>query len=125
MNYMATIFDTNEGKRVLAAIETIAENLKKIANAKGDLSSETIEKIYRKREHQYLLEDAHSHFVQYIFGDEEVTDEQIEHEIHNLKSSHGNNIFEKFVREFEDLQDCNVADNNTWEVAIKNVLAAE
>ena len=70
MNYMATIFDTNEGKRVLAAIETIAENLKKIANAKGDLSSETIEKIYRKREHQYLLEDAHSHFVQYIFGDE-------------------------------------------------------
>lgn len=122
---MTTIFDTNEGKRALVAIETIADSLKKIANAKGALSSETIEKIYRKREHQYLLEDAQSQFVRYIFGDEEVPDEQIEQEIHNLKSSHGNNIFERFVEEFEDLKDCNVADNNTWEVAIKNVLTAE
>lgn len=122
---MTTIFDTNEGKRALVAIETIADSLKKIANAKGALSSETIEKIYRKREHQYLLEDTQSQFVQYIFGDEEVPDEQIEQEIHNLKSSHGNNIFERFVEEFEDLKDCNVADNNTWEVTIKNVLTAE
>ena len=42
---MTTIFDTNEGKRALVAIETIADSLKKIANAKGALSSETIEKI--------------------------------------------------------------------------------
>ena len=125
--YQNSFLDTVKGQEVVDAIISISKSLKTIAETKkrgNTLDAQTIEKIYRKKEHQYLLEDAHRQYVLYIFDDEDVSEEKIEESLKNLKEQYGNNIFERFVAEFEDIQDCNIADNDTWHTAIQNTLTA-
>lgn len=119
--YQNGYFDTIGGQEVL---NSIATSLRRIADAKekevGNLSNEEIEKIYRKREHMYLIEDAKfQYYIQYKFGQDDVGEEEA---CSQLETSLGKDIWERFVSGFSDMQDCNVADNDTWQMAIGNVL---
>lgn len=119
--YQNSYFDTVGGQKVL---NSIATSLRRIADAKeketGKLSDEEIEKIYRKREHMYRVEDAKfQYYIQYKLGQDDVGEEEA---CSQLETSLGKDIWERFVSEFSDMQDCNVAENDTWQMAIGNVL---
>lgn len=124
--YQNTFLDTRAGHHLAKAIVSIAESLEKIANNKnnsGAIDAQTIEKIYRKREHQYLVEDAKSQYLNYLFGDNvDYTESDMEFALSNIEKEKGKNIWDIFVAEFEENQDCNIADNDTWQNAIREVL---
>ena len=120
--YQNSYFDTVGGQRVL---NSIATSLRRIADAKekeaGKLSDEEIEKIYRKREHMYRIEDAkYQYYIQYKLGQDDVDEEEA---CSQLENSLSKNIWDRFVSEFSNMQDCNVAENDTWQMAIENVLS--
>lgn len=124
--YQNTFLDTRAGHHLVKAIVSIAESLEKIANSKnnsGAIDAQTIEKIYRKREHQYHIEDAKSQYLDYLFGDNiDYTDDDVELALSNIEKEKGKNIWDIFVAEFEKKKDCNIADNDTWQVVIREVI---
>ena len=125
--YQNSFLDTVKGQEVADAIISISKSLKTIAETKksGALDAQTIEKIYRKKEHQYLLEDAKSQYLDYLFGDNiDYTDSDVEFALSSIEKEEGKNIWDIFVAEFEHIQDCNMAVNDTWHTAIQNVLTA-
>ena len=124
--YQNSFLDTMAGQRFVEAIVSISESLEKIANSKnnsGAIDAQTIEKIYRKREHQYRVEDAKSQYLDYLFGDNiDYTDSDVEFALSSIEKEKGKNIWDIFVGEFEKKKDCNIADNDTWQNAIREVL---
>lgn len=124
--YQNTFLDTRAGHQLAKAIVSIAGSLEKIANSKngnGAIDAQTIEKIYRKREHQYRIEDAKSQYLDYLFGDNiDYTDGDVEFALSGIEKEKGKNIWDIFVVEFEKKKDCNIADNDTWQNAIREVL---
>ena len=124
--YQNTFLDTRAGHHLVKAIVSIAESLEKIANNKnssGAIDAQTIEKMYRKREHQYLVEDAKSQYLYYLFGDKvDEAEGDFSLDLYNIENQKGKNIWDIFVEEFEKKKDCNIADNDTWQNAIREVL---
>ena len=68
----------------------------------------------------YRIKDAKfQYYIQYKFGQDDVGEEEA---CLQLENSLGKNIWDRFASEFSDMQDCNVAENDTWHMAIENVL---
>lgn len=68
------------------------------------------EKIYRRRDKIYLLEDAKRQVAEYLDMDEE-----------EACVPEGMDL-EVLVERFEDAQDCNVAENTTWQTLIRDYM---
>lgn len=120
--YNSSFFDTVKGERVADAIISIADSLRKIADKPEEINKE---QIFREVEHQYLLEDARCQYLEYVFGDEDCFEEDEKKAISELKSRFGENVFERLVSKFEDSQDCNFADNDTWYDVIDRFLKGD
>ena len=120
--YNNNFFNTVKGGEVADAIISIANSLKKIANQPTEINRE---QIFREVEHQYLLEDAHCQYLEYLFGNEDCFEEDEEKAISELKSRFGEDVFERLVSEFEDSQDCNIAENDTWHNVIERFLKGD
>lgn len=120
--YNNSFFNTVKGCQVADAIISIADSLRKIANKPEEINRE---QIFREVEHQYLLEDARCQYLEYVFGNEDVFEEDEKKALSELENKFGTNVFERLVSEFEDLQDCNIADNDTWRNVIERFLKGD
>lgn len=124
--YQNTFFDTAGGRNFTKAICSIAKSLEKIANAKNSdslIDEQTAEKIYREKEHQYLLEDAKLQCVDYVTRcKENGCEDDADAILDRVEKENGKDIWEVLVNEFEDLRDCNVAFNDTWNCVMEKVL---
>lgn len=70
-----------------------------------------IEAAYRKQEHEYLRQDAERHLEEYFDG-------HVRKYIQIGSPSDWNDLIEKLVSMFEDMRDCNVSENDTWDSVI-------
>lgn len=118
--YNNSFFDTTKGGKVADAIISIADSLKKIANKSEEINKE---QIFREVEHQYLLEDAVFQYRDYVFGNEDVSGEDVKKAFSELEDKFGLDVFERLVSEFEKKRDCNISDNDTWHNVIERFLS--
>ena len=75
------------------------------------------EEIYRKVQHEYLLEDAENHLEEILERDEN----------YSLRTSTAlcgdrKKFLEEAVRLYEKYKDCDIAENATWECLIEDLL---
>jgi len=87
------------------------------------LTNEELEQAHRECQHNYLLQDAFKHLIDYIniyeinvIGEYGCTFEDMT----NLQSEQY--LLDKIVEQFEKLSDCNIDENDTWIDACRVVL---
>ena len=69
-----------------------------------NLSPDEYEWFYRVREHDYLKQDAEKQLEEYFDGRAE----------EDLHITDWNSFIERLVALYEDMRDCNIAENDTW-----------
>ena len=115
-----TIITKKYGNYELSVTTDCSEDLLRIlSTAKISISADE-EAIYRKKEREYLLEDARNHISDYLEEDE---DEDYEDEDLLKKTSFLQSNIDELVDSFIDRKDCNIADNDLWQTIIQNKLA--
>lgn len=96
-----------------------------------EMTADEIEAAYRYQERMHRLADAKRHFLEFAYGcdpdeldhaDREYQEFSFEEE-HGFPISEGLLMLDEFVDRYEDLIDCNVAENDTWRNAIQEELA--
>lgn len=135
--YTSSFFDTIKGQEFVDAVISLTKKIDKIDSKKyencnkidskkcencNNIDALTREKIFRDVERQYRIEDAKIHCVEHFQqdnGNEELNDDAI---INMVEEDFGNDIWDKIVARFEKNKDCNIAENVTWEDAVKYFL---
>jgi hypothetical protein len=90
------------------------------------LFTDEIEAAYLYRKKEYMVEDCKHHLE--IICDNTVKDDIDEDRLKSFKEEYGidyseaESLIENMVETYEDIQDCNRAENDVWEDAIKLVL---
>lgn len=96
-----------------------------------EMTADEIEAAYRYQERMNRLCDAKRQFLEFAYGcdpdeldhgDREYQEISFEEE-HGFPISDGLLMLDAFVDRYEDLCDCNVAENDTWRNAIQEELA--
>lgn len=94
------------------------------------MTREEIEAAYRYREREYRQSDAEVALQYFVFGcdSESMSDDEYEQEIARFEESYGVKYTDLLnsIPEIADLffqkQDCNIAENQTWEDTIADVV---
>lgn len=90
-----------------------------------------IRDAYYYLDHQYLLEDARRHLDNFVYGDcdpDEMEPEEKDSCLQYVEEHFGISytemleLLEDMVGEYEQTQDCNIAENTTWVNAVYGVL---
>jgi hypothetical protein len=96
-----------------------------------EMTAEEIEAAYRYQQRQYRLEDAERQFLLFVYGCDpgELNHGELEYQEFDFEERYGVSVsdglamLDAFVDRYEDLMDCNVAENDTWRNAIQEELA--
>lgn len=96
-----------------------------------EMTAEEIEAAYRYQERQNRLLDAKRHYLLFVYGidPDELEQLDLEYQEANFEEEYGfpvpegYKMLDAFVDRYEDLFDCNVAENDTWRNAIEQELA--
>lgn len=106
----------------------VSENKKYDVGASIRLNKHDIMAAYRYQQREYLKEDALEQLYWFVFGRREVGSTsyecrkaEFEHE-YGFSYEEAESLVDDFVDEFMNEQDCNVADNDTWNDVIITVL---
>lgn len=91
-----------------------------------ELTESEIEKAFRYQDERYMMEDAKNHLLAYVDYDEE--DEELKAE---FKERFGvdfdalindDNVLSQLAQDFSEEQDCNIAENTTWDYVVEEYL---
>lgn len=97
-----------------AKYEEIGNNNKRQLES---LPEEVLEMAYRKRQLQYLIQDAKNHTEEYLSDEYELAGLEI--------SDVPEAVYEAMAKEFLDRMDCNVPENAIWEGVVNDYLMDE
>lgn len=106
--------ETDDGMQYLDETDVALgdmENKRLIAECKRRGIWPDAETAYRKQEHEYLRQDADRHLEEYF-------EEHVREYIETTFLSDKNELIEQLVSMFEDMRDCNVSENDTWDNVI-------
>lgn len=101
-----------------------------------DLTPAEIEAVYRFREREYRMEDARRHLYHVIGTEdaEDLNDEELSNNLYVFCNTYDidsdifinddslKSLVESIVEEFDKVFDCNIPENELWEIAIRNVM---
>ena len=79
------------------------------AKAIGAVNAKTAEQIFREVDHEYMLEDAHAQVKEYFDG-RDICRKDRHYNMDTLPIN-----YEHLVSEFENRQDCEIAENDLWQ----------
>lgn len=79
------------------------------AKAIGAVNAKTAEQIFREVDHEYMLEDAHAQVKEYFDG-RDICRQDRHYNMDTLPIN-----YEHLVSEFENRQDCEIAENDLWQ----------
>lgn len=97
-----------------AKYEEIGKNNKRLLE---NLPEEVLEMAYRKKEMQYLIENAKRHTEDFLNNEYEITG------LETPVVSEA--VYEAMAKEFLDRMDCNVPENSIWEGVVNDYLRDE